>query len=82
MKTYIKNIVSGLVDFPDQVVINEVNGASITILEVSVAKSDVGKLIGRSGKTALAIRTLLNAVCAKDGKEHGGKRVLFNILED
>ena len=62
----IKLIVSSLVDSPDDIEITEVAGDSTTVYELRVAKDDLGKIIGKQGKTAKAIRTLLGAAAAKD----------------
>ncbi len=66
-----------LVDNPDQVKINEVGGTHTVILELSVEKSDIGKIIGKRGKTINAIRTLLMSVASRNGL-----RVNLEILED
>lgn len=65
MKELVVDIAKALVDYPDQVTVNEVKGTQSTIFELRVAKEDVGKVIGRKGKTALAIRTILFGVSAK-----------------
>ncbi|MDX9785951.1 MAG: KH domain-containing protein [Desulfobacterales bacterium] len=65
MKELVAEIAKALVDYPDQVVVNEIKGTQSTIFELRVAKEDVGKVIGRKGKTALAIRTILFGVSAK-----------------
>ena len=65
MKELVVDIAKALVDYPDQVKVTEVKGTQSTIFELRVAKEDVGKVIGRKGKTALAIRTILFGVSAK-----------------
>ena len=65
MKDLIIKIVKSLVDHPDEVSINEIGSAHTTVLEVRVAKTDLGKIIGKKGRTAQAIRTILSAVAAK-----------------
>jgi hypothetical protein len=65
MKELVADIAKALVDYPDKVRVNEVKGTQSTIFELHVAKEDVGKVIGRGGKTALAIRTILMGVSAK-----------------
>jgi len=60
-------IVRKLVDNPDKVKVKEVKGEQNIILELSTAKEDIGKVIGKQGKTIKAIRTLLNAASAKSG---------------
>ena len=65
MKDLITEIVKTLVDHPGEVSINEIGGAHTTVLEVRVAKTDMGKIIGKQGRTAKAIRTILSAVAGK-----------------
>jgi len=69
MKELVEYIVKSLVDLPDQVNIKETEGESITILEIEVADSDVGKVIGKEGRIANAIRTLTKAAAAKTRKK-------------
>jgi len=76
MKDLLIQIVKALVDNPEQVRVNEIEGTQTVVLEVRVAKSDMGKIIGKQGKTAHAIRTLLNA--ASGGT---GKRYVLEIVE-
>jgi predicted RNA-binding protein YlqC (UPF0109 family) len=76
MKDLISVIAKALVDFPDQVEINEVVGDKTTVLELSVAKEDLGKVIGKQGKTARAMRTILNANATKLKK-----RAVLEIIE-
>ena len=76
MKDLISVIAKALVDFPDQVAINEVVGDKTTVLELSVAKEDLGKVIGKQGKTARAMRTILNANATKLKK-----RAVLEIIE-
>ena len=73
MKDLIKRIVQALVDNPEQVEVLEVKTESVSVFELSVAKEDIGKVIGKKGRTAQAIRTILNAASGKV-KKH-------NILE-
>ena len=68
MKDLIEFIVKALVDDPSEVSITEINGDKITLFELRVAKSDIGKVIGKRGRTAGAIRTIINAVSTKQGK--------------
>jgi predicted RNA-binding protein YlqC (UPF0109 family) len=68
MKELIEFIVKSLVDLPNEVNINEVEGEKVTLIELHVAKTDVGKVIGKKGKTAVAIRTIINAISTKQGK--------------
>jgi hypothetical protein len=77
MKEFVEYIVKNLVDRPDQVKINEVGGTNTLIIELSVEKSDIGKVIGKKGKTINAIRTLLMSVASRNGL-----RVNLEILEE
>ncbi|MBT3394148.1 MAG: KH domain-containing protein [Waddliaceae bacterium] len=77
MKEFVEYIVKNLVDNPEQVKINEISGSQTLILELSVEKSDIGKIIGKRGKTINAIRTLLMSVASRNGI-----RVNLEILED
>ena len=61
MKELVEDIAKALVDNPDEVKVTEVEGEQTTVLELQVAPSDLGKVIGRQGRTARAIRTLLGA---------------------
>ncbi|MFC1858447.1 KH domain-containing protein [Thermodesulfobacteriota bacterium] len=76
MKDLIKCIVQALVDNPEQVEISEVEGDRTIIFELRVAKADMGKVIGKKGHNARAIRTILNAASGKI-KKH----VVLEILE-
>ena len=76
MKDLVSYIVSALVDNPEQVVIEEVVGNQASVLELKVAKEDLGKIIGKKGRTAQAVRTILNASSAKTKK-----RTIFEIVE-
>ena len=76
MKDLISVIAKALVDFPDQVEILEVVGEKTTVLELRVAKEDLGKVIGKQGKTARAVRTILNANATKLKK-----RAVLEIIE-
>ena len=70
MKNLLIKIVQSLVDDPEQVQVDEVVSSQTIILELRVAKADMGKVIGKQGKTANAIRTLLNAVAGKVKKRY------------
>ena len=76
MKEFIEFIARALVDHPDSVNVSEVEGEKTTVYELRVFQDDLGKVIGRKGQTAKAIRTLIAAVSAKKGK-----RALLEILE-
>jgi uncharacterized protein len=65
MKEMIKIIARALVDQPNAVSVTEINGSKTSIVELRVAKEDIGKIIGRQGRTADALRTLVNAVSSK-----------------
>ena len=65
MKDLITEIVQALVDQPYQVSVNEVEGGHTIVLELSVANSDMGKVIGKQGRNAQALSTILNAAAGK-----------------
>ena len=69
MKELIELVIKNLVDNPDQVVINTKNIGKSTCYEVKVAKEDMGKIIGKEGKMAKAIRTVLKAIGTKEQKK-------------
>jgi predicted RNA-binding protein YlqC (UPF0109 family) len=68
MKDLIAIIAKALVDNPEEVVVTEVEGQQTTVIELRVAKEDLGKVIGKQGRTARAMRTILNAASAKINK--------------
>ena len=70
MKALITEIVQALVDQPDQVTVTEIEGDHTVVLELSVAKSDMGKVIGKKGRNALALRTILSAAAGKERKRY------------
>lgn len=76
MKQLVEQIARSLVDNPDKVQVREVIGEQTTVLELRVAPEDLGKVIGKQGKTARAIRTIL---AAAGTKMH--KRYMLEILE-
>lgn len=76
MKEFIEFIARELVDQPGDVVVNEVEGERTTVYELRVGQGDLGKVIGKEGQTAKAIRTLLAAAAARKGK-----RAVLEILE-
>ena len=76
MKNLIKRIVQAMVDNPDQVEIVEIEGDQTTVLELKVAKEDLGKVIGKKGRNAQALRDILGAVSAKRRK-----RTILEIVE-
>jgi predicted RNA-binding protein YlqC (UPF0109 family) len=65
MKQLIEILAKALVDKPDEVEVIEVDGEQTTVIELKVAKEDLGKVIGKQGRTARAMRTLLSAASAK-----------------
>ena len=70
MKDLLIQIVKSLVDNPEQVQVNEIESTQTVVLELKVAKSDMGMIIGKQGKMANALRSLLNAASGKAGKRH------------
>ncbi|MFQ5441208.1 MAG: KH domain-containing protein [Thermodesulfobacteriota bacterium] len=76
MKELIEYIAKALVDSPDQVRVTEVEGENTSVIELSVAKEDLGKVIGKQGRTAKAIRTILTAASTKIKK-----RSVLEIIE-
>jgi predicted RNA-binding protein YlqC (UPF0109 family) len=68
MKDLIKRIVQTMVDNPDEVDVSEIEGDQISVLELRVAKVDIGKVIGKKGRNVRAIRTILSAASAKEKK--------------
>jgi predicted RNA-binding protein YlqC (UPF0109 family) len=70
MKDLIKKIIQALVDQPDEVSVSEIEGESTTVLELSVAKSDMGKVIGKQGRNAQALRTILSAAAGKTRRRY------------
>ena len=69
MKELIEYIAKSLVDNPDEVQVREVGGGSKIRVELSVAKDDMGRVIGKGGKVANSIRTLLRVAAEKEGKQ-------------
>jgi len=76
MRALVEYIAKALVDSPEDVVVTEVEGEKTTVLELRVAPSDLGKIIGKQGKTARAIRVILNAASTKSRR-----RTVLEILE-
>jgi predicted RNA-binding protein YlqC (UPF0109 family) len=64
----IRTIATELVDHPDQVVVTEIAGEHNSLIELRVAKEDIGKVIGKDGRTAQSMRTILSAVSTKMGR--------------
>lgn len=76
MKEFIEYIAKALVDNPEQVSVSEVNGDQTCVLELKVAKEDLGKVIGKQGRSARAMRTILSAASTKLKK-----RTVLEIIE-
>lgn len=76
MRDLVFFMAQALVDKPDEVEVKEIEGEKTTVLELRVAESDLGKVIGRQGRTARAMRTIVNAAATKLRK-----RVVLEILE-
>jgi predicted RNA-binding protein YlqC (UPF0109 family) len=70
MKDLITEIVQAVVDQPERVSVNEIGGSQTTLLEVRVAKTDMGKVIGKQGRTAQAIRTIMSSAAGKMRKNY------------
>jgi len=70
MKDLISYIAQALVDHPEEVSVSEVEGDQTLVLELRVAKSDLGKIIGKHGRNAHAIRTILSAASGKTRRRH------------
>ncbi|MBY6845924.1 KH domain-containing protein [Clostridium botulinum] len=75
MKALVETIAKALVDSPDQVQVNEILGEQSVILELKVAPEDMGKVIGKQGRIAKAIRTVVEAAAIKENK-----RVVVEII--
>jgi len=76
MKELVERMAKALVDIPEEVFVNEIEGEKTTVYELKVASTDLGKVIGKQGKTARAMRTILSASGTKIGK-----RCVLEILE-
>ncbi len=76
MKDLIQRIAEALVDSPEQVAVTAIEGSQSTVLELKVAQDDLGKIIGKQGRTAKSIRTILGAASAKQNK-----RSILEIVE-
>lgn len=76
MKDLILYIARGLLDQPERVEVTEIVGDQTTVLELKVSPDDLGKIIGRQGRTAKALRTVVNAAALK-----AGKRIILEIVE-
>ncbi|MBI5518935.1 MULTISPECIES: KH domain-containing protein [Humidesulfovibrio] len=76
LRDMIEYIAKSLVDNPDEVKVTEIEGEQTAVLELKVAKEDLGKVIGKQGRTARAMRTLLGAASAK-----AKRRAVLEIIE-
>ncbi|MCK4233732.1 KH domain-containing protein [candidate division WOR-3 bacterium] len=76
MKELIERIAKALVDFPEMVKVTEIQGEKTAVFELRVGSGDLGKIIGKEGRTAKAIRTIITAASMK-----AGKRAVLEILE-
>ena len=76
MKEFIAFIARNLVDYPEEVAVRRIDGEKTMVFELRVNKSDIGKIIGKNGRTIRAIRTLLTTTAAKHGQ-----RAVLEILE-
>ncbi len=76
MRELLESIARALVDFPDEVFVNEIQNEKSIILELKVAKDDMGKVIGKQGRIAKAIRTVVKAAAVKDNR-----RVVVDIIQ-
>lgn len=76
LKDLVHYLAKALVDLPDQVEVSEIAGEQTTVIELKVAKEDLGKIIGKQGRTARALRTILNAASTKLRK-----RSVLEIIE-
>ncbi|MBN1254890.1 MAG: KH domain-containing protein [Deltaproteobacteria bacterium] len=76
MKELIEYIAKSLVDNPDKVKVTEIEGERTSVIELSVAKEDLGKIIGKQGRTARSMRTILSAASTKNNK-----RAVLEIIE-
>ncbi|HDH97230.1 MAG TPA: KH domain-containing protein [Proteobacteria bacterium] len=77
LKDLVEYLAKALVDNPEHVKVNEIEATATSVIELRVAKEDLGKIIGKQGKTAKAIRTILSAASSKLKR-----RAVLNILEE
>jgi hypothetical protein len=76
MKDLVERIARALVDKPEDVMVSAIEGNQATVLELKVAKEDLGKIIGKQGRTARSLRTIIGAASAKERR-----RVVLEIVE-
>lgn len=77
MKDLVLYLAKALVNYPDEVEVNEIPGETASILELRVSKDDLGRIIGKQGRTAKSIRTLLNAAASRTNR-----KVVLEIVEE
>ncbi len=77
MKDLVTYLAKALVNNPDEVEVSEIQGETAAILELRVAKEDLGRIIGKQGRTAKSIRTLLNAAASRTNR-----KVVLEIVEE
>jgi len=77
MKELVTYLAKALVNNPDEVEVSEIQGETAAILELRVAKDDLGRIIGKQGRTAKSIRTLINAAASRTNR-----KVVLEIVED
>lgn len=77
MKEFVEYVVKALVDYPGEVNVREVDGERTVVFELRLNKSDIGKVIGKNGRTISALRSLLTSAAAKQGR-----RAVLEIVED
>lgn len=77
MKDLVSYLAKALVNHPDEVEVKEIQGETAAILELRVAKDDLGRIIGKQGRTAKSIRTLLNAVASRTNR-----KIVLEIVEE
>ncbi|MGH7963084.1 MAG: KH domain-containing protein [Candidatus Binatia bacterium] len=77
MKDLIMYLAKSLVNHPDEVEVKEIQGETAVILELRVAKEDLGRIIGKQGRTAKSLRTILNAAASRTNK-----KVVLEIVEE
>jgi predicted RNA-binding protein YlqC (UPF0109 family) len=77
MKELVQLLARSLVNFPDAVEVKETQGDTASVLELKVAKEDLGRIIGKQGRTAKSIRTILNAAASRTNR-----KVILEIIEE
>lgn len=77
MKELVQLLARSLVNFPDAVEVKETQGDTASVLELKVAKEDLGRIIGKQGRTAKSIRTILNAAASR-----ANRKVVLEIVEE